>query len=51
MEGVDEKQPAQPVVRDYGDKVVDRSDQRAGGNCRVNMDPFEEKRDHGTYRA
>lgn len=48
MQYIDQKNPAQSVIRHNCDKVVDRCDQRAGRNGRVYMDLLEKQRDTGT---
>ena len=51
MQYIDQKNPAQSVIRHNCDKVVDRCYQRAGRNGRVYMDLLEKQRDTGTNRS
>ena len=42
MQHLDQEQPAQAIECNDSDKVVDRCDQRAGSNRRIDVDLFKE---------
>lgn len=47
MQHLDQEQPAKAIERNDSDKVVDRCDQRAGSNRRIDVDLFKEQRNAG----
>ena len=47
MQHLDQEQPAQAIECNDSDKVVDRCDQRAGSNRRIDVDLFKEQRNAG----
>ena len=49
MEDLQQKQITQGIIGNNGDKVVDRGDQRAGSDRRVDADLFKEHGDDGTH--
>ena len=47
MQHLDQEQPAQAIECNDSDKVVDRRDERAGSNRRIDVDLFKEQRNAG----
>ena len=51
MEQVKQHQPGHAVVSDNCHQIVDRGDQRAGGNRRIYLDFMEKQRDDRSGKA
>ena len=51
MKNIDQQDPAESVICDHSDKVVDSSDQRSGSNGRVHSDFVEKHGDQGSDQA